>query len=98
MIKVSVLYKGNIDDKFDVDYYQNSHLPMVKETVGAAIKSVELNVGLGDSPFKAIGNITFESMAEFKNEFLPHMPKFRADVPNYTNIEPMIQISEIRAV
>ena len=98
MIKVSVMYEGSAQDKFDVDYYQNSHLPMVKETVGAAIKNVELNVGVGDSPIKAIGNITFESMDAFKNEFLPHMAKFQADVPNYTNIEPVLQISDVRVV
>ncbi|MGB1004380.1 MAG: EthD family reductase [Salibacteraceae bacterium] len=96
MIKVSVMYRGSADDKFDVDYYQNSHLPMVKETVGTALKNMELNVGIGDSPFKAIGNLTFESMDVFKSEFLPHMPKFQADVPNYTDIEPVLQISDIR--
>jgi hypothetical protein len=28
----------------------------------------------------------------------PHREKLRADIPNYTNIQPVIQISEVQTV
>lgn len=89
------MYKRSDSSKFDVDYYQNSHLPMVAETVGEALIGVELHEGKGDSPFVAVGTLTFDSMESFKSDFLPHMPKFQADVPNYTDIQPQLQISEV---
>ena len=40
MIKVSVMYPNSAGAKFDIDYYVNSHMPMVKSKVGAALKSI----------------------------------------------------------
>jgi hypothetical protein len=40
MIKVSVLYPHKEDFKFDMNYYINSHIPMVGEKLGSALKGV----------------------------------------------------------
>ena len=34
MIKVTVLYPNEPDKKFDVDYYVNTHVPMVQRLLG----------------------------------------------------------------
>jgi hypothetical protein len=34
-------------------------------------------------------------LADFQGAFGPHAEEIMGDVPNFTNIEPMIQISEI---
>ena len=47
MIKVSVLYPHNVGSKFDMDYYCNSHIPMVLEKLGAAVKGIAVEQGLG---------------------------------------------------
>ena len=37
MIRVSVLYQNAEDKKFDMAYYINKHMPMVKQKLGSAI-------------------------------------------------------------
>ena len=37
MIKVSILYPNQAGCKFDMAYYQSSHMPMVKEKLGGAV-------------------------------------------------------------
>ncbi|MFT6801962.1 MAG: hypothetical protein ACJA2N_001145 [Salibacteraceae bacterium] len=95
MIKVSVIYRKVIHTKFDVEYYKNFHLPMVINTIGNTLLNVELNVGKGKSPYVAIAHLTFGSMAGFKEAFLPHLGKFQEDVPNFTSLNPEMQISDV---
>jgi uncharacterized protein (TIGR02118 family) len=42
-----------------------------------------------------MGNLYFESMKSFQNTFGPNAEAIMADVPNYTNAEPTVQISEV---
>ena len=47
MIKVSVFYPDREGSKFDMDYYCNSHIPMVREKLGPACKNVAVEQGIG---------------------------------------------------
>ena len=102
MIKVSVLYPAGENTKFNMDYYCGSHMPMVRQKLGAACKSVAVEQGLGGaapgSPpaFAAMGHLYFDSVAEFQAAFAPHAAQIMADIPNYTNVQPTIQISEVK--
>ena len=102
MIKVSVLYPNGDDVKFDADYYQNSHLPMVTKLVGDALKGIELDLGLGGrvpgdaAPYVAIAHLKFDDVASFQAAFGPHAETFAADVKNYSNVRGIIQISEVK--
>ena len=102
MIKVSVMYPNRSDANFDIEYYCNTHMPMVQGLLGDTIKSVSVDYGLaGGAPgesasFIAMGHLTFDSVDSFQNAFGPHAEKIMADIPNYTNTQPQIQISEIR--
>jgi uncharacterized protein (TIGR02118 family) len=75
---------------------------LVQQTVGAACKSMAVEQGLaGGAPgapptYAAMGHLYFESLAAFEAAFLPHAQELLADVPNYTNIQPVIQISEVK--
>ena len=42
MIKVSVRYENTEGRKFDMAYYCNQHLPMVKQNLGAAFKRLDV--------------------------------------------------------
>jgi uncharacterized protein (TIGR02118 family) len=101
MIKVSVLYPNGEGKSFDMDYYCNTHVPMVAALLGDAVKGATVEKGLGggapDSPatYAAMGNLYFNSMEEFGSSFGPNADKIMADLPNFTNIEPAIQISEV---
>jgi uncharacterized protein (TIGR02118 family) len=41
------------------------------------------------------GHLTFDSVAAFQESFSPHVAEILGDIPNYTNTQPVIQISEI---
>jgi uncharacterized protein (TIGR02118 family) len=102
MIKVSVFYPAGADKKFDIDYYCNSHIPMVKKKLGAACKSTAVEQGVaGGAPgapatYAAMGHLYFDSVGDFQSAFAPHAEAIMGDVPNYTNITPVIQISEVK--
>jgi uncharacterized protein (TIGR02118 family) len=102
MIKVSVFYPNNEGSKFDIDYYCNRHIPMVREKLGAACKSAAVEQGVaGPTPgsrpaFIAMGQIYFDSVAAFQTAFGPHAEAIMADIPNYTDIQPTLQISEVK--
>ena len=100
-IKVSVLYPNEKGKTFDMDYYCNKHTPMVAGLLGDAVigASVENGLGGGDpgqaAPYTAMGNLYFETMESFQNSFGPNAEKIMGDLPNFTNIEPVIQVSEV---
>jgi uncharacterized protein (TIGR02118 family) len=102
MIKVSVLYPASEAGKFDMDYYCKSHMPMVQGKLGAACKSYSVDHGLaGGAPgapatYVAMGHLYFDSVADFQAAFAPHADSIMADVPKYTNIQPVFQISEVK--
>jgi len=101
MIKVSVFYPNNDGARFDVDYYRDRHMRMVQERLGLACKGIAVEHGLagatpGSQPqFIAMGHVYFDSLEEFQSSFSQHVKEFVADIPNYTNVQPVIQISEV---
>jgi uncharacterized protein (TIGR02118 family) len=102
MIKVSVFYPNNVGSKFDIDYYCNRHIPMVRQKLGTACKGAAVEQGIaGPTPgsrpaFVAMGHIYFDSVEAFQTAFGPHADAIMADIPNYTDIEPTLQISEVK--
>ncbi|MGE5384670.1 MAG: EthD family reductase [Betaproteobacteria bacterium] len=100
MIKVSVMYPNAEGAKFDFDYYSKSHMPLIRQKLGEALKGVAVEKGLfgaaGASPaFIAFGHLYFESLESFRSSFGAHAETFRQDVPNFTDIAPTFQISEV---
>ena len=102
MIKISVLYPYQDGAGFDMEYYLNNHMPMVRDRLGAACKGIAVEQGLAGGapgshpPFIAAGHILLESMEAFRQAFAPQVATFVADIPNYTQIEPVIQIAEVK--
>ena len=74
---------------------------MVRQKLGAALKGVATDRGIGGeepgspAPYLAMAHLLFESVESFQTSFGPHAQEFAADVPNYTNTQPTIQISEV---
>jgi uncharacterized protein (TIGR02118 family) len=102
MIKFSIFYPNEEGKKFDMDYYVNNHIPMVLEKLGEAVKGGTVEQGLsGAEPgspaiYVAMGHLLFDSVEEFQSAFGPHMEAIMADIPNYTDILPSVQISEVK--
>lgn len=103
MIKVSVLYPNGDGKKFNTEYYLNTHVPLVSKTLGDALIKSSYDKGVGgaepgsSAPFAAIANLFFNSMEEFGEAFSTGAPLLMNDLPNFTDIEPVIQINEVIA-
>jgi uncharacterized protein (TIGR02118 family) len=102
MIKVSVLYPHSADAKFDMAYYLTKHMPMVRQKLGAACKGVAVEEGVGGGTpgappsFVAMCHLQFDTADAFQKAFAPHASEIMGDIANYTKIQPVIQISEIK--
>lgn len=102
MVRVSIFYPSKPGARFDVDYYLNTHMPLAIGTLGSAIKAVSVEIGLISGqpdqppPFTAICAFTCDTVADFTAAFLPNADVLQGDIPNYTDIAPIIQVSEIR--
>jgi len=102
MVKVSALYPKQPDTKFDMPYYLNSHVKMVQQLLGPRLKGVAVEEGISgiqpgsSASYAAMGHLLFESVADFQASFGPQALTIVGDIPNYTNSQPIIQISEIK--
>jgi uncharacterized protein (TIGR02118 family) len=103
VVKVSVFYPNGAGCKFDMNYYLTKHMPMVQQKLGAACKSIAVEQGIaGGAPgapatYVAMGHLYFDSADAFASAFGPHAQEILADIPNYTNTQPTIQISDVKA-
>jgi uncharacterized protein (TIGR02118 family) len=102
MIKVSIFYPHKADGHFDLDYYVNTHMPMAINRLGPTLRGVTVEYGMGgglpDSPppFVAMCHFLFDSVEAFQAAFAPHAEELVGDIPNYTNIETVIQFSDVK--
>ena len=101
MIKVSVMYPNNPGARFDHDYYRTKHMPLVKARMGDACKYYTIDKGLaGGAPgapatYVGMCHIFADSVESFQKAFGPHAKEIMGDIKNYTDIAPVMQISEV---
>ena len=101
MIKVSVMYPTSPGARFDHDYYRDSHMPLVKSLMGDSCLYYTVDKGIaggapGEAPaYVGMCHIFCESVESFQSGFGPHAQAIMADIPNYTDIPPVMQISEV---
>jgi uncharacterized protein (TIGR02118 family) len=101
MIKVSVMYPNNAGARFDHDYYREKHMPLVKARMGDACKYYTIDKGLaGGAPgapatYVGMCHIFADSVESFQKAFGPHAKEIMGDIKNYTDIAPVMQISEV---
>ncbi len=102
MIKVSALYPNEEGKKFDAEYYFRKHIPMIQQKLGRACKHLAVEQGLaGPEPgsratYLIMFHLYFDSVEAFQTTFGPHADTIMGDIPNYTDIQPTIQISEVK--
>ena len=102
MIKVSVMYPNSSDASFDMTYYLDRHMPMVGKLMGSALKGMTVEQGLAGgepgapAPYVALCHLTFDSVDAFQAAFAQHGGTILADIPNYTNTQPTVQVSQVK--
>ena len=102
MFKVAILYPNGEDKTFDLDYYEKKHMPMVAAFLGKNLKFYEIDKGIAGRtpndkvPFVAIGYFYINDVAEYNKAIAQNRDAVISDFKNYTNIQPVVQISEIK--
>ncbi|MBN2041918.1 MAG: EthD family reductase [Spirochaetes bacterium] len=101
MIRVDVCYPAKENGRFDFDYYTQKHIPMTMDLLKdyGCVRS-EVDKGMpgpgGASPlFVCVGYLYFEDLERMAKGLEAIGSKLAEDMPNYTDIEPQIQTSEI---
>ena len=101
MVTVSVMYPNTEGGRFDMPYYRDTHMRLVRELIGPALKGLRAELGIGGgapgSPptYVALGHLEFDSMDAAGKALQAHGAVLMSDIPNFTNLQPVIQFSEI---
>jgi uncharacterized protein (TIGR02118 family) len=101
MIKVSVMYPNSAGARFDHEYYRDKHMPLVKARLGDACKYYTVDKGLAGgapgapAPYVSMCHIFSDSVEAFQAGFGAHANEIMGDIKNYTDLTPVIQISEV---
>lgn len=102
MIKVTVLYPNKPGSKFDFEYYLNVHMKLSIARLGRSMRSITVERGMDPGPpwpnatYAAICSFVCDSKEAYEAAFFPHMDELQADMKNYTDIEAIVQISDIQ--
>ncbi|WP_374470834.1 EthD family reductase [Phenylobacterium sp.] len=96
----SVLYPSADGKSFDQEYYNATHIPLVKEAFGATgLTGVQVFQGLptpdgGKPPYVAMAHLTFADAAALQASMTsPRAGEVFADVAKFTDIQPVTQVS-----
>ena len=102
MIRLQAFYPDIKDGHFDHDYYVNRHAPLVHELLDPlGLVGFEVSRGLesmeGDqAPYTCVVTATFESREAMNQGFSgERRERLLSDIPNFTDVTPIIQISEV---
>ncbi len=99
MIRVNVLYPNMPGVRFDMTYYMDKHIPLVKKLLKPVKVTVDKGLAGGapdaPAPFVAIAGLWFNSMEDFQAAFAPASEELLGDIPKYTDIQAVLQISEV---
>ncbi len=102
VVRLTVMYDGNVEGgTFDHEYYRTTHRRLVLEKMGPlGLLGAEINRGIaagdgGPAPLVAAGHVLFSSLEALQAALEEVGAEVLGDIPNFTNIPPTIQISEV---
>ncbi len=99
MIIVSVIYPKNGESQFNHEYYVEKHLPLVwARWGGMGLSKLEALRGVGSLDGGAPGAelialLSFDSMESMQAALAAAGAEVVGDIPNFTNVQPVIQIN-----
>jgi uncharacterized protein (TIGR02118 family) len=102
MIRVVILYPKTSDSHFNVDYYLNHHIPLVRDIFrDLSLVKIEVDEGLANAfpeqpvPFASISYFTFDRQEDFMAGMGARGGEIIGDLRNFTNVQPQIQIDRV---
>ncbi len=98
MFCVTVIYSQKDGGTFNFDYYTKKHVPLVCRLVD--VVKVEVRKGAasldGSAPsFVCICSHWINSPQEFQAAMAKHGAEIMGDIPNFTNMQPILQLDEV---
>jgi uncharacterized protein (TIGR02118 family) len=103
MHRLTVLYPAKDGEAFDYNYYFGRHHKLVVSRLKPeGMVSCEFDKGVSDpagdkAPYLAIAYLKFNSADELQKALAKHGAEILGDIPNYTKIEPIMQVNEVMA-
>ena len=76
-------------------------MPLLKARMGSSCKYYTVDKGLaGGTPgapatYVAMCHFFCDSVEAYQRGFSPHVQEIMGDIPNYTDVSPVVQISEV---
>lgn len=101
LIKVSIMYPYAEGKTFNMEYYETKHMPMVAGFLGSNLVKYTIEKGVASGipnqplPYLAIGTFFVKSLEDYQAAIGPNRDAIRADFVNYTNVAPVILVSEV---
>ncbi len=98
MLVMSVMYPAS--SRFDLDYYSQHHMKLVRERWGSMglLESRLLRGTTGPdgaaAPFTLITLLSFASLQDFEAALSAHGAELLADIKNFTDVQPVIQLNQ----
>lgn len=87
-----------------MDYDLTKHVPMVISRLGTiGLVNGEIDEGIASfptelpAPYAIVGHITFQNLEDLQRGMSAHGAEIMGDIPNFTNIQPVLQVSRISA-
>lgn len=101
MIRVSVYYPAGEGAVFDHAYYESTHRQLVERRlqpmglVGIQVERGMAGLDGGPARFMACGHLHFDTAEQVEAALAAHGEELLGDIPNYTNIQPIIQLNSV---
>ena len=101
MIRLTVLYPKTDASQFDLAYYLDKHIPLVKERLMPfGLTGVDMQEALPggvDSlpPYAMITGLAFNTTDELERGMGRHGAELLGDIPNFTNVQPVTQVCRV---
>jgi uncharacterized protein (TIGR02118 family) len=100
MYCISIAYPKKDGGTFDFDYYAKKHMPMVSGLLGANVDRFEVRKGVASPDgsavsFVCMANIWINLFYEFQVTLAKHGKEIMGDIPNFTNIQPILQVDQV---
>jgi uncharacterized protein (TIGR02118 family) len=100
MVIVNVMYPASVGAKFDMDYYRKTHIPLVRARWNGVLRDLKILTGAGTpsggpSTYSVIALLTFDSAADFDQAVVRHGAEIIGDIPNFSSVQPVIQVNDV---
>lgn len=102
MIRITALYANTPGSRFDAAYYLERHTPFALRLLGPhGLTNIRTTIGTAaldgsPPPFWTISEMLFVDRAAFDAAMAACGPELFADIANYTDTAPVLQVSDLQ--